>query len=385
MSGPLSGIRVVDFGTYAVGPSASAYMGYLGAEVVRIENPAGEGFMDLEPTMGGMACSYINANMQKKSVVLNLRDPGELDSARQLVRTADVFIENRISGVADRLGLGYEDVSRVNPRIIYVSMPGFADNGPYARRPSMDMEVQALSGFASIQGREGGPAELFRVYAHLDHTTGLALVQAAVLALIERRRTNKGRHIKVGFFSSSMFLQMTRIAEFRAGGSNLARSGSASSLIAPSQSFPCPDGYVNVSAPNDEAWSRLCDALDLADLKNDPRFSTNDKRMQNRAELAELISRKTQEAPVWWWLVHLRREGIPCGAIYTFDDIKRDPQFRQRGLIVDVETAWGPVMRGGHPWRFSETPCSKIEGTHKPGADSEAVLSELAEGAERDR
>ncbi|MFQ5814845.1 MAG: CaiB/BaiF CoA transferase family protein [Anaerolineae bacterium] len=375
MSGPLSGIHVLDVGTYAVGPSAASCLGQLGAEVIRIENPAGEAFMDLQPTMGGMAASYINANMAKKSIYVNLKERQGIRLARSLTRWADILIENRLPGVIERLGLGYEEVAKLNPRIIYVSMPGFGTSGPFANRPALDAHVQAVSGFASIEGSEGGPPELFRVYAHLDHTTAVALVQAALLGLLARQRSGLGQRITVGFFSTAIFLQITRIADFFATGQNPQRLGSVSPIIAPSQSFRCLDGnFINISAPGEESWQRLCRALDLEHLQNEARFRTNHDRLRNRAALAEIIERRTAEAPAWWWLLHLRRHQVPCGPIYEFEDIARDRHFLDQGMVVRVQTPWGKVIRGGHPWRFNETPCRPIEPTHPPGADEEEVL-----------
>lgn len=375
MPGPLSGVRVLDLGTYAIGPAAASYLGQLGADVVRVENPAGEAFMDFEPTMNGMATSYINANMAKRSIALDLKTKRGLRTALALSARADVIIENRLPGVIDRLGLGYDEVAKNNPDVIYVSMPGFSPGGPFEGKPALDMEIQALSGFASVEGSEDGPPELFRVYAHIDHTTALFLVQAALLALVRRRRTGRGDHVKVGFFSSAVFLQITRLAEHFAGGQGPRRIGSASSTMAPSQSFPCLDGaHVNISAGDNETWQRLCEALELP-LASDDRFSSNAARLEHQRELAEAISRKTLTAPAWWWLKHLQRARVPCGPVYQFEDLKRDEHFRSEQMIVAVETPWGDVVRGGHPWRFGETPCDRTEGAHQPGGDEMDILA----------
>ena len=385
MAGPLTGTRVLDLGTYAIGPSASAYLGQLGAEVIRIENPAGEAFMDFEPTIGGMATSYVNSNMAKKSIYLNLKEPAGLEVARRLAATVDIVIENRLPGVIERLGFGYDEVSRLNPGIVFISMPGFTGCGPFSGRPALDSEIQAISGFASTQGAEDGPPELFRVYAHLDHTTGLFLVQAALLGLLHRQRTGKGKRIEVGFLGSSIFLQLTRIAEFLASGRPPLRRGSASSLIAPSQSFRCLDKrYVNISASDDEMWRRLCEALDLSDLTNDQRFTSNAGRLDNRKDLASAITRRTQTAPAWWWVMLLRRHRVACSPVYMFDEMFGDPHFRSQDSVVDVETPWGTAVRGGLPWRFGSTPCSPIEGTHEPGSDEEEIMQRLREIEKRE-
>ena len=380
MSGPLAGVRALDLGTYAIGPSACAYLGQLGAEVIRIENPAGEAFMDFEPTMNGMATSYVNSNMAKKSIHLNLKDPADLEIAHRLAATTDILIENRLPGVIEKLGLGYDKVSRINPGLVFISMPGFTGGGPFAGRPALDAEIQAMSGLATTQGAENGPPELFRVYAHLDHTTGLFLVQSAILGLLHKRRTGKGKRIEVGFFGSSIFLQLTRVAEFLATGNPPLRKGSASSIIAPSQSFPCLDKrYVNISAADQEMWRRLCEALDLTALIDDERFATNAGRLNNRKELESAMARSTQTAPAWWWVMLLRRRRVACSPIYMFDEMFRDADLRSQDSVVDVQTPWGVAVHGGLPWRFQSTPCSPIEGTHEPGSDRAEILHRLAE------
>lgn len=336
--------------------------------------------MDFEPTMNGMATSYINSNVAKKSIYLDLKNPNDLEIAHRLAATVDILIENRLPGVIERLGLGYEKLAAINPGIIFISMPGFTGGGPFEGRPALDAEIQAMSGFASIQGTEDGPPELFRVYAHLDHTTGLFLVQSAILGLLHRRRTGRGKRIEVGFFGSSTFLQITRIAEFLATGRPPSRKGSASSLIAPSRSFPCLDGrYVNISASDQAMWQRLCEALDLTELTDDPRFADNSLRLTNRKELEAAIVRRTQTAAAWWWVMLLRRHKVACSPVYTFEEMFRDPALRSQESIVDVKTPWGTAVHGGLPWRFQSTPCSAIEGTHEPGSDRDEILRRLAE------
>ncbi|MPZ23467.1 MAG: hypothetical protein GEU28_07965 [Dehalococcoidia bacterium] len=377
--GPLFGVRVLDMGTWAVGPTACSLLGFLGADVIRIDNPSGEAFMDLQPTMGGMGTSYINANMQKRIIALDLREADGRALAEQLVARADVLVENRLPGVMEKLGFGWEDASSINPVLVYVSVPGYGRTGPYANRPATDPNAQALSGLASIQGEPGGPAEISRIYAHLDATVASLVAQGALLGLLKRRRGGEGSHIDVPFMAGSMFLQATRIAEFAATGTNPPRQGSASSTVAPSASFPCLDGrYVNITAPDNATWASLCEALEMKELAEDVRFVSNAARLQNRVELQGIIEAKTKEAPQWWWLQHLRGLSIPCGPLNTWLDIARDAHFVGQEMMVKAETAWGTIARGGHPWRFHRTPCGPITGTHKPGADGDEVRALLA-------
>ncbi len=382
MPGPLVGIKVLDVGTYAIGPCAAGYLGFLGADVIRIEHPRGDGLMDVRPLMKGMGASYVNANLQKKNIQLDLKDPQTVATARALVRWADVFIENRLTGVIDRLGLGYQEAAEINPRIVYVSSPGFGSTGPCSSWPCLDVSVQALSGFTSIQGSPGGPPELWRNTGELDQMAAAAVVQATLLGLMLRRRTGVGQHIEAWHLSTSIFGQATRLAEFFATGQDPARQGSASAIYAPSQSFRCLDGkYVNITATDESCWARLCEALELEVLVGDDRFGSNEQRLRNKAELAKLIESRTVEAPVRWWVVHLGRHQVPCGPLHDFDGILGDPQVRSQEMIVRVPTQWGALYHGAYPWRFSETACGPMQETHAPGEDEEEVLRLLEKDA----
>jgi crotonobetainyl-CoA:carnitine CoA-transferase CaiB-like acyl-CoA transferase len=376
MTGPLNGVKVLDIGAYAVGPGATAYLGFLGADVIRIEGPNGDGLMDADPMMNGMGPSYINANLHKKNITLNLKDDKDLKTAHSLARWADILIENRLPGVAERLGLGYQDVATINPKIIYISSPGFGSAGPYAKAPALDQYIQILSGFASIQGQEGGKGELFRAIGHLDWNTSASIVQAAILGLIYRHKTNIGQRIEVWHYSTALFLQITRIAEFFATSATDLPLGSASTIYAPSQSFKCLDNkYINITITNDQEWYSLCKALTLDEkIIQDKRFSSNNNRIKNRSVLANTIESRTQEGPAWWWIKHLRKHEIVCGPIYELQDIIRDPHVQDQQLIIRIDTAWGKLLHSSHPWKFSETNLDPIQGTHKPGQDKEEVI-----------
>ena len=371
-SGPLSNIRVLDLGTYAVGPAAAAIAGFLGADVIRIENPRGDGFYDNRPQIRGMGASFINSNMHKRSVKLDLKSDEGQRKGLALCAWADVLIENRLPGVTERLGLGYEDASRANPGIVYISSPGFGSTGPYAGRPALDSYIQAFSGFASVQGAPGGDPEFFRVFGHLDHLASAIIVQAAVLGLMKRRKTGRGSHIEAGHLASAIFVQLNRLAEYFDTGQNPPRLGSASAVIAPSQSFRCQDGrFINISAPDNECWKELCGVLGLESAVEDPRFITPAARLAYRDELAEIISHRTTDAPAWWWLLALQRRSVPCGPCNYPDDVMKDPALQPS--LERPETAWGRVWHGAKPWQFSATPAPPTRGTRRPGADQEEI------------
>lgn len=376
--GPLAGVRVMDVGTYGVGPGAAAIMGFLGADVIRIENPRGDPFYDNPPTINGVGSSYINANLNKRIILLDLKSEDGLRIGRALSRWADVLMENRL-GVLEKLGLGYEDLSRENPNLVYVSSPGFGNTGPYAGRPALDTYVQGLSGFATVGGIEGGTPELFRTFGYLDHAASTFMVQAAILGLVQRKRVGRGAHIEAGHLASSIFIQLTRIADYFESGEPLKPIGTANRWFAPSGAFRCSDGkFVTISAPDDACFVNLCKALKLEKVEADPRFATAESRLENRRQLAEQIEREIAGSPAWWWILHLRRNGVACAPLNLPEDMLREPDLLKESL-VSVPTHWGPVWHSDTPWDFSETSTPEVRGTRPPGADDDEITQMLSE------
>jgi crotonobetainyl-CoA:carnitine CoA-transferase CaiB-like acyl-CoA transferase len=353
-------------------------MGFLGADVVRIENPSGDAFYDNPPRMNGIGASYINANLHKRNVQLDLKSDEGKRIGQALGRWADVLIENRL-GVLEKLGLGYEELSEENPGLVYVSSPGFGSKGPYAGRPALDSYIQAFSGFASTQGLEGGEPEFFRVFGYLDHAASTFMVQAAILGLIERRKTGRGVHIEASHLASSVFLQLTRIAEYFETGQEPPRLGSAATTFAPSQAFRCLDGnFITISAPDNDCWAGVTDALDLSELAGDPRFVSSAGRLAHRSELAEAIQKRTTEGPAWLWLGLLRRHGVACEVLKGPEEVIRDPDLREH-CLVSVASPWGNIWHADNPWEFSETPAPEVGAARAPGADNAEIESMLGE------
>lgn len=378
MQGSLLGIKVVDFGAFGVGPMAAGFLATMGAEAIRIEPPVGDGLMYIGTLIGGMGSGYISAHYNKKNIVLDLRSEKGRDIALELVRWADVFIENRRLGALERRGLGYEAVAKVNPRIIYVSSTSYGHKGPWAHYAAADPYVQAATGFASCNGKENGDAELLRYYVHVDTNATIVILEAVLLGLLAREITGEGQKIETSHFEAGIAAQTSRIAEFLTTGVNPKCTGSASSLIAPSQSFLAQDNkYINISVPREEYWPKLCRALELQHLQNDPRFETNAQRLKHRAELIPLLEEKIQREPTEWWLIHLRRCDVPCGLIYTYQDIIRDPHILENQMIIDVETPWGVVKFSNTPLRLSGTLVRPIESPVLPDHNRDEILGLL--------
>lgn len=373
---PLEGIRVLDVGVIAVGPFAATMLGYLGADVIRIENREGDYVQRQYPLMKGMGYAYITCNCNKRNIMLDLRLDSDREIALKLVGKADVFICNSKTGVMDKIGMGYKDLFKINPKLIYCSCPGYGNKGPYKARGAADPYIQAFSAFASLNGEPGTHGELFRVYGFLDQVASLMICQSIMIALYYRELTGQGQKIETSLLEASIALQATKISEFLITGKSPMTIGSSSSRIAPSQSFRTLDGkFINVSVPDDETWSRFCKALNISELENDSRFCNNYKRLKNRDQLSTILEKIFEDQPARWWILSLNRQKIPCGPINTYDEVSTDPHFLKTRMVIDLVTPWGMVKLGGIPWEFSEFELS-IKKPSLPNQDKEEILKE---------
>jgi crotonobetainyl-CoA:carnitine CoA-transferase CaiB-like acyl-CoA transferase len=377
---PLEGIRVFDLTIAAVGPWATKLLGALGADVIKVEAPGGDRLSHaVPPLIKGNSVLYISANHNKRMIELDLKREADRAIALRIIEHRDVFVQNMRPGAVERLGLGYETVARVNPRMIYVAASAYGRSGPMAAEAGIDPTIQSFCGWCSITGPEGGRGEMFRHLAHLDLTTATTITQAVLQALIARERTGKGQYIQIEMLTAAMELQTTRLAEFFATGEQARPLGSAAAATAPHQAFVCEDGkYIAVGVECDEQWPGFCRAVGLEQLIVDPRFATNPLRVQNRKALAALIAERIRLKPAAWWIIRLTKERVPNAPFLNFDQLRDHPQVRANDYIVDLDTPhWGRLAVDGLPWRFSETPAGPIRAGGKPGEHTAEVLAEL--------
>jgi len=376
MSGPLEGIKVLDAGAFTVGPAACSLLALMGAQAIRIEPPTMDGLAYVGTIVGGMGQSYISSHFNKKSIMLDLRSPLGKEVGIKLVKWADILVNNRRLGAMDRIGFGYKDLVKINPRLIYIESTSYGTTGPWSQYAAADHFVQAASGFASINGQEGGEPEILRYATNADYTATLIIVNAALSALLAREKTGKGQKIDTSHLQGTIAVQTSRLAEFFVTGKNPELQGSVSSRIAPSQAFKTQDNkYINISADREEHWPRICNALELDNLVDDPRFSTNDKRLKNRKELAPLIAEKMADKPAYWWTLHFDRIGIPYGVNYDYVGLIRDPHVRENNWIWDMDSSFGMIKGYEAPWEFSRTPTQKMTPTVKPDRDKDEILN----------
>jgi crotonobetainyl-CoA:carnitine CoA-transferase CaiB-like acyl-CoA transferase len=380
MAGILDGIRIFDLTVAAVGPWATKLLGELGADVIKVEAPGGDALShSVPPKIKGSSVLYISGNYNKRMIELNLKNEADRATALKIVEKSDVFVNNMRPGAVERLGLGYDVVSRVNPKIVYVVACAYGRVGPMAQEAGIDPTVQAFCGWCGITGPENGRGEMFRHLAHIDLTTATIVTQAVLQGLLARERTGKGQRIEVEMLRAAMAIQTNRLAEYFATGAQPRPLGSAASTTVPHQAFECEDSrYVAAGVVNEDQWPGFCRALKLHDLISDARFVSNPLRVENRAELIPIIAARFKTKPAAWWIVRLTKEKVPNGPFLTFDELRYHPQVIANGHIVEIDTRhWGKLNVDSLPWKFDRTPAGPIRAGGLPGEHTAEVLAEL--------
>ena len=377
---PLAGLRVLDLTHMLAGPYCTWLLGGLGADVVKIEVPGrGDFTRTVAPLLDGQSLYFLSVNRNKRSLTLNLKDPRGVALFRRLAERADVLVENNRAGVMDRLGLGYDALATVNARLVYASVSGFGQTGPYRTKPAFDMVVQALSGMMSVTGEPDGPPA--RVGTSIgDIAASLFATVGILAALQERSRTGRGTRVDVGMLDCQLALLENAVARWLNAGDLPGRLGSRHPLIAPFQAFPTADEPIAVCVDTDAQWARLCRALGRDALAGDPRFRDGGARVRRHAELEPLLVEAFRARDRAEWLPILEAADIPCGPVNTVADAVRDPQVLARGAIVEAPP-------GGA--RFAGVPIHTT--SHRPGGERPAprlgehtdeILGELAVPAE---
>ena len=355
-SGPLAGLLVADFSRILAGPYATMLLADLGAEVVKVESPAGDDTRTWSPPVrGGVSTYYLGVNRNKRSVALDLKDAGDADAARELARRADVLVENFKPGGLARFGLDYDSVSTENPGVVYASISGFG-SGPGGRDlPGYDLMVQAISGLMSLTGDPGGPPyragiSVFDVMAGLHATIGV------LAALQARTATGQGQHVEVNLLSSALSGLVNQSSAYVAGGVVPTRMGNSHPSLFPYEPLPCADGELIITAGNNGQFRRLVEVLGAPELAEDPRFRGNEDRTAHRDELRPLLVERLATRTTMEWFRVITAAGVPCGPINTVDGGVRFAEEVGLEPVVQVGTADDAVPSVRNPIRFSATP-----------------------------
>ena len=376
---PLEGVRVLDLGRHLAGPTAAMFLGDLGADVIKIENPdhGDEGRVSGPPFFDGESAFFLAANRNKRSVALNLKVPEGQEVFRRLAATADVVIENFRPGVMDALNVGYERVSATNPRVIYCAISGFGVDGPFADRPGLDQIIQGFSGLMSVTGFEGQPP--VRVGIPIaDLLTGLFGAYGVLAALQARERTGRGQVVNTSLLEGMVGMLAFQATRYLNGAGVPPPAGNHHPINAPYGVFRARDGYITVGGTGDKRWRKLCEVLETEEWLTDPRFSTNGARHANRLLLEDLISERLQAHTADEWEVILNQAGIPCGPIYNVGQALDHPQVRHREMVVErPHPTMGTVRLLGLPVKLSETPGAVRLVPPLLGEHTDEVLREI--------
>ena len=378
MPGPLDGIRIFDVTMYMAGPWASMVLGSLGAEVLHVERPDADWSTlnaGAPPMINGTASGYVAWNMNKRGVSIDFKNPDDLQFAYDLIATCDVFLSNMRP--LERMGLGYEKLKEINPRLVYCRATGYGSSGPRGDEPGTDVVMQTFAGVWSTQGSRGGDGEFYRHATQIDATTGNLLAQAVILGLHARKRTGEGQFIEVTMVDAAATLQLPRLVEHLAGVTHRPQ-GSSAFATAPDRAFACEDGrWIGVSVSSEDEWYRLCDAIGDPELAADARFSVNAARVEHREALEDLLVGCFASKPRAYWELTLTRADVPWGAPLLWEHLRDLTPVRDNDYLVEVPTiAWGTVWTGGPPWRFSSTP-ARMTAPPIPGIDTDGLKEEL--------
>ncbi len=377
---PLKGIRVLDLTRVLAGPFCSMTLSDLGAEVIKVEIPRrGDDTRAYPPFIEGQSSYFMSLNRGKKSVTLNLKTKEARESLYRIAEKCDVFLENFRPGVTKRLGVDYEALRKVNPELIYCSISSFGQTGPYAQWPGYDLIIQGMGGLMGITGEPGRPPVRIGM-AITDIGAGMYAIIAILSALRVRDNTGRGQYLDVSMIDGSVSWMTYVAGNYFATGEVPPRMGSAHPSIAPYQAFEAGDGKsLLVAAGNDRLWGMLCQVMGLESLRDDLRYATNDKRVENRGMLIPTLQEEFKKGARDEWLEKLRVVGFPCAPVYTIDEIFSDPQVLHRGMLVEMEhPVAGAIKQIGPALKFSETPCTLNAPPPMLGEQTEEVLKSLA-------
>lgn len=375
--GPLAGYRVLDLSRVLAGPWASQIFADLGADVVKIERPGrGDDTRAWGPPFvaeSGLSAYFCAANRGKKSVTIDISKPQGQDLIKKLAQSSDVVLENFKVGGLNKLGLGPEALLALNPRLVYCSITGFGQTGPYRNRAGYDFLMQGMGGLMSVTGApEGEPMKAG--VAVVDILTGLYAANAVMAALLERARSGKGQHIDLALFDVQIAAMANQVSSYLVSGQQPKRLGNAHPSIVPYQVFPTSDGHIILAIGNDEQFARFVALAGAPELALDDNFATNPARVRNREVLVPLLETLLKAKPSKFWLEALETQGIPGGPINNFASIDADPQVQARGIFKTLS----PELRGvANPMRFSRSTLQDDRPPPQLGADTVETLTSL--------
>ena len=376
--GALAGIRVLELANFMAGPFCGMLLADMGAEVIKVENPAvGDYTRTTPPFVNGESAGFLTLNRNKKSVTLNLKAPEGRELLKKLARKSDVVLENFRTGTMEKLGLGYATLAKLNPRLVYCAISGFGESGPESHRGGYDLIVQAESGVMDLTGfTDGPPVKVGNSIA--DLVAGMSGAHGVTLALLARQKTRRGQKVEIAMLDVMASLLTYQAGMYLNGGRTPARRGNEHPSIVPYEVFKAADGYLALGVANNSLWERCCAALERPDLARDARFATEASRVEHRATLVPLLNEVLGARSGADWMKRLEAVGVPAGRIRTVPEVCESEHLRARGMLVALPHAKaGTVKMMGVPIRLHRTPGRAKTAAPLLGADTEAVLMRI--------
>lgn len=361
---PLEGVRVIELCNVAAGPFCAMLLADMGADLIKVENPkGGDTLRSWPPISDGYSENFASLNRNKRSVTLDLKSPEDLEGFKRLIKTADVLIENNRPGVMDRLGIGFDVLKALQPKLVMASISAYGQTGPRAAEGGFDLTVQAMSGLMSVTGEPGGvPVKCGVPVA--DFSAGLYAAYAVVCALRNAEASGQGTHIDVPMLGATLGIAALQTSEYFGSGKDPVKLGSAHPRNAPYQAFKCRDGYFGMAAGNNALWQAVCDVVDQRQWRDDERFQTPTLRAQHQTELREMLEAIFMQDDASVWLERFRAAGVPCAPINTYAEVLADEQVAHMQWVksltlpngVQTKTFGSPVQFDGQSTPIRRAP-----------------------------
>ena len=386
MPGPIAGVRVLELAQIMAGPACGLMLADLGAEVIKIEKTTGgdDTRKFLPPDINGESAAFMMMNRNKKGLALNLKDQDGINIFKKMVEQSDVVIENFRKGTLEKLGIGYEDLKKINPKIILCEISGYGRTGPYADKGGFDLVAQGMSGLMSITG-ESSDKPPMKVGAPLtDITAGILGATGVLAALINRNKTGKGQRVDTSLYEAGIVHTYWQSAIAGATGKSPGPLGSAHPLTAPYQAFKTKDNWITIGASNQNNWMNLLNAIQRIDLQEDDRFKDNNSRMKNLDALAPILQEELLKKTSNEWIKIFDEKGLPCGPINSITEMHNDPHTLDRKMVIEVDNKKAGKSKAiGMPIKFSDTNANTEIGAPNFGQHTDEILIQFGYSAEQ--
>ena len=386
MPGPIAGVRVLELAQIMAGPACGLMLADLGAEIIKIEKTAGgdDTRKFLPPDINGESAAFMMMNRNKKGLALNLKEQEGINIFKKMVEQSDVVIENFRKGTLEKLGIGYEDLKKINPKIILCEISGYGRTGPYADKGGFDLVAQGMSGLMSITG-ESSDKPPMKVGAPLtDITAGILGATGVLAALINRDKTGKGQRVDTSLYEAGIVHTYWQSAIAGATGKSPGPLGSAHPLTAPYQAFKTKDNWITIGASNQNNWMNLLNAIQRIDLQEDDRFKDNNSRMKNLEALAPILQEELLKKTSNEWIKIFDEKGLPCGPINSITEMQNDPHTLDRKMVIEVDNKKAGKSKAiGMPIKFSDTNANTEIGAPNFGQHTDEILIQFGYSAEQ--